>query len=240
MWRYTDQDYENVGTGMDLEAQINHKVQFVLEYIPRDQQIVFIGHSIGAYIILKMLSVREIASQVFHTILIHPTIERMAMTPKGLYMQPICNYLRLPAAILAWTLSLLPTYIKKLMIAIIYGKALEKSIVDAIDKFVNYSTLRNAMYMAKREMDDLLDLEDSLADIIRSHESTLTFYYSPSDDWVPLDYYDDIKMKFPQSDIRLCNLGMSHAFVLHSSVAMADVIYSILIENDLEVEYSLD
>lgn len=38
-----------------LEGQIQHKLCFIDEQLPTDVEIVLIGHSIGAYIVLEMM-----------------------------------------------------------------------------------------------------------------------------------------------------------------------------------------
>lgn len=38
-----------------LNGQIEHKLAFLREHVPRATQLVLIGHSIGCYIILEMI-----------------------------------------------------------------------------------------------------------------------------------------------------------------------------------------
>lgn len=38
-----------------LNGQIEHKLGFLLEHVPRDTHLILIGHSIGCYIILEMM-----------------------------------------------------------------------------------------------------------------------------------------------------------------------------------------
>lgn len=38
-----------------VEGQIQHKVQFINEFIPEDVEIVLIGHSVGAHVILEIM-----------------------------------------------------------------------------------------------------------------------------------------------------------------------------------------
>ena len=39
-----------------LEGQIQHKVCFINEHIPDDTEIVLIGHSVGAYVVLEIMN----------------------------------------------------------------------------------------------------------------------------------------------------------------------------------------
>lgn len=52
----------------------------------------------------------------------------------------------------------------------------------------------------------------------------LTFYYGKTDRWCPVKYYEDMKKDFPGADIRLCEKGISHAFVLGSSQEVAAIV----------------
>lgn len=54
----------------------------------------------------------------------------------------------------------------------------------------------------------------------------LMFYYGQTDKWCPIEFYDDMKKKFPEGDILLDNKGMNHAFCLRSSCEMAEVIWN--------------
>uniref|UniRef100_A0ACB8GE88 Uncharacterized protein n=1 Tax=Sphaerodactylus townsendi TaxID=933632 RepID=A0ACB8GE88_9SAUR len=52
----------------------------------------------------------------------------------------------------------------------------------------------------------------------------LTFYYGAADQWCPVQYYEEMKMEFPDGDIRLCEKGIRHAFVLEASEEVAAMI----------------
>ena len=84
------------------------------------------------------------------------------------------------------------------------------------------------MYMAASEMDHMKELNDEIAKVIQSQNNNITFYYGPKDKWAPLSYYEDMKKRFPDGDIRLCPKNYCHDFVLDSSVGMGDVAFDIL------------
>ncbi|GJQ71945.1 hypothetical protein Trydic_g3054 [Trypoxylus dichotomus] len=58
-----------------LQGQIKHKIEFLEEYLPKNARITFIGHSVGSYIIVKLLAVSSIQSRVDRSFLLFPTIE---------------------------------------------------------------------------------------------------------------------------------------------------------------------
>lgn len=51
----------------------------------------------------------------------------------------------------------------------------------------------------------------------------IVFYYGATDHWCPVQYYHDIRKDFPEGDIRLCERGIRHAFVLDSGEEMANM-----------------
>ncbi|KAL8172935.1 UNVERIFIED_CONTAM: hypothetical protein K2H54_033952 [Gekko kuhli] len=52
----------------------------------------------------------------------------------------------------------------------------------------------------------------------------LTFYYGATDLWCPVRYYEEMKAEFPDGDIRLCEKGIRHAFVLEASKEVAAMV----------------
>ncbi|KPP76225.1 hypothetical protein Z043_104450, partial [Scleropages formosus] len=114
-------DVAPVQTGdvFGLQGQIEHKLAFLREHVPRDTRLVLIGHSIGCYIILDMmkreprLQVRVSSwEQVLKSVLLFPTIERMAATPQGRLMTPVLCRLRYATYLPVFLLSLLPLGLK--------------------------------------------------------------------------------------------------------------------------------
>ena len=60
--------------------------------------------------------------------------------------------------------------------------------------------------------------------VVAQHLKKLIFYYGASDPWAPVSYYEDMKTKFPDGEIYLCQRNFQHAFVLESSVDVARMI----------------
>uniref|UniRef100_A0A663MND7 Lipid droplet-associated hydrolase n=1 Tax=Athene cunicularia TaxID=194338 RepID=A0A663MND7_ATHCN len=82
---------------------------------------------------------------------------------------------------------------------------------------VSFSTA-NILYMASQEMMKVVERDSTT---IKQNLKKLIFYYGTGDSWCPQHYYDEIKMDFPDGDIRLCEKGLRHAFVLDASKEMA-------------------
>lgn len=67
----------------DLEGQIEHKVEFIRRYVPSDVKVHLIGHSVGCYIILKMLKNKRITHNVHMSYLLFPAIKHIGASPNG-------------------------------------------------------------------------------------------------------------------------------------------------------------
>ena len=90
-----------------LEGQINHKIQFIKNYVPKGTQLYFIGHSIGSKIVLSLVNKFESDNKTVGYLLF-PTCERMAQTPNGRKLWPILGPLRKVVVLGAALLQQLP------------------------------------------------------------------------------------------------------------------------------------
>lgn len=75
-------------TTCTLDGQIKHKLTFINKFVPKDVKLIFIGHSIGCYMILKLLDELD-SHHVLRCFMLFPTIERMAESPKGEIATPM-------------------------------------------------------------------------------------------------------------------------------------------------------
>ncbi|XP_061478673.1 lipid droplet-associated hydrolase [Rhineura floridana] len=204
-----------------LEGQIKHKLNFLRKNVPKDVKLVLVGHSIGCYIALEMMK-HEPELEILRSMLLFPTIERMAQSPQGKFMTPLLCQLRYILYMPIFLMTLLPERVKSslLRFALQGPKYDESSIATSID-LINMDCVANIMYLASQEMRKVLERDSTT---IRQHLKKLTFYYGVTDMWCPMQYYEEMKMEFPDGDIRLCEKGIRHAFVLDASKEVAEMI----------------
>ncbi|XP_049319409.1 lipid droplet-associated hydrolase [Astyanax mexicanus] len=204
-----------------LNGQIQHKLAFLSEHVPRDTHLVLIGHSIGCYIILETMR-RDPKLKVLKSVLLFPTIERMAVTPQGKVMTPLLCNLRYTAYLPVFLLSLLPERLKTSLVHLVLKsvKHLDTLIVPPTASLINVDCVGNAMYMGSQEMRLVLERDNST---IRHNLHKLVFYYGATDHWCPVQYYYDLRRDFPDGDIRLCERGHRHAFVLDAGQEMGEM-----------------
>ncbi|XP_063771384.1 lipid droplet-associated hydrolase [Pseudophryne corroboree] len=205
-----------------LNGQIEHKLSFLRENVPTEMKLVLIGHSIGCYIILEMLK-RSADLKVLRSILLFPTIERMAQSPQGKVMTPLLCSLRYIVYMPCYLLSFLPEVMKTSLVkfALRGIKSVDEACVTASLNLFRMECAVNAMYMGSQEMVNVMERD---SETIKQNLSKLIFYYGATDAWCPVQYYEDIRRDFPKANIWLCEKGIRHAFVLDSSKEVAAMI----------------
>ncbi|XP_056152122.1 lipid droplet-associated hydrolase isoform X2 [Lampris incognitus] len=205
-----------------LNGQIEHKLVFLRKHVPRAVRLVLVGHSIGCYVILEMMK-RDPELKVMKAVMLFPTIERMAQSPQGKVMTPVLCHMRYVAYLPLFFLSLLPEGLKTTLVKLVFRsiRYLDNTVVQPTVGLLSGDCAANAMYMAGQEMKTVLERDDKT---IRQNLEKLVFYYGASDHWCPTQYHDDIKQDFPGADIRLCENGFRHAFVLDAGREVASMV----------------
>ena len=143
------------GSPFNLTEQIGHKIAFLENYFPPSCTFILIGHSIGAYMILKLFEhFGKGQNRITKGILLFPTIERMSVSPSGQLATPVSNYFSWPLVAAAWSLSWLPLGLKKLLINIWFSRRnVHEGCKDAVVQLVSASSIRNMLYLAADEME---------------------------------------------------------------------------------------
>ncbi|XP_044145547.1 lipid droplet-associated hydrolase isoform X2 [Bufo gargarizans] len=218
----TDEHDHQIDDVFGLNGQVEHKHFFLKQNVPADVKLVLIGHSIGCYIILEMMK-RSPELKVLKSILLFPTIERMAQSPQGKIMTPLLCSLRYVVYMPLYLLSFLPDVMKIFLVKLALRgiKSVdEASVVASLDLF-RMECAANGMYMGSQEMLKVVERDNAT---IKQHLNQLIFYYGATDNWCPVQYYEDIKKDFPKGNIWLCDKGYRHAFVLDSSKEVASLV----------------
>lgn len=217
-----DASWPAEGDVFGLNGQIEHKLSFFRRHIPPHTRLVLLGHSIGCYIILEMMK-RRPELNVVKAILLFPTIERMAQTPQGKVMTPVLCQLRYLAYLPLFLLSLLPQRLKAGLVRLALGRlpCLDPAVLQPTVELLAGDCAANAMYMGGEEMRKVLGRDNVT---IRENLDKLIFYYGATDHWCPLQFYQDMKQDFPHADLRLCERGFRHAFVLDAASQVAHMV----------------
>ncbi|XP_010163655.1 lipid droplet-associated hydrolase [Antrostomus carolinensis] len=218
----SDTDIKELEDVFGLNGQVEHKLNFLKKNVSKDIKLVLIAHSIGCYITLEMMK-RASELQVLRSVLLFPTIERMAQSPQGKLMTPLLCKLRYVLYMPVYLLSFLPEGVKASLVrfALRGMKSCDESSITTSVNLFSVDCIANILYMASQEMMKVVERDSTT---IKQNLKKLIFYYGTGDSWCPQHYYDEIKMDFPDGDIRLCEKGLRHAFVLDASKEMAAMI----------------
>lgn len=196
-----------------MEGQITHKVDFIKDNIPADVKLILIGHSIGCYMILNLLP-RIPQFHIMRCFMLFPTIERMAETPHGRILTPALNYFRWVFTGFVKALSYLgPKLHRQVVKFYFWDRSIPECAVQASMNLFNPACVNHALFLAKMEMVVVRELQEEL---LRKYIDKMSFYYGSVDHWCPKEYCYAMQAKFPEADIRLCQMDFSHAFVLES------------------------
>ncbi|CAF1236231.1 unnamed protein product [Adineta ricciae] len=211
-----------------LNEQIEHKLQSIDQLLPRTRQhrLILIGHSIGAYMVLRML--KKLEHRLDRAFLLFPTLERMRESDAGkrfVRFYPVMLYL-LP--LLCWIFSFIFPFdwLKRKLLSYHFADSPEADrsiLVDTVlYDLLNPVSMKNILQMANEEMSVVRKRDD---EIIKEFLPKLTFYYGSNDHWVPDDVPKEMKELYPQGDIIKCSNQYLHAFVLKHSKELAKIVF---------------
>ena len=215
---------------LTLDGQIQHKLAYISDHIPAGKRLIIIGHSIGCYMMLKMLSKDTDNSlvqfcshcSVQKCYLLFPTIERMAQSPNGQFFTPLLKYFRWIIPLVTIPLLFLSCRVKRFLVERFFGVGqVSECAIEATVKLLSPAAYGNSVYLAHIEMQSVCKLDTETAN--RNIER-LCFYYGTNDAWCPTEYYHSMKMLFPSGEIHLCQHDIQHAFVLKHSELMASIV----------------
>lgn len=98
----------------------------------------------------------------------------------------------------------------------------KESIMEAAQSMLNYRTVDNVLEIGRQ----LVTIRELDNDCIRANLDKLVFFYGLGDPWVPQNYYEAMKERFPDGDIKLSrDKDIRHAFVLDTSEKVAKMVW---------------
>uniref|UniRef100_A0A915I9V2 Lipid droplet-associated hydrolase n=1 Tax=Romanomermis culicivorax TaxID=13658 RepID=A0A915I9V2_ROMCU len=226
-WQYDSASY-------NLSEQIEHKLEFISAYIPKECKLFLAGHSIGAYMVLKKLAilVGKLGYDVRHCFLLFPVFERMQQTPNGLRLSKIFDYkLHYLLIFATYVLSFLPSWLRNRLIRWRLGdkilvdngrqKSTPHSVLRAAGNLCDYRIAKNVLHLAR---DELKYVQTVDLDIFRQFASKITLFYGRKDGWCPPNFHQEaVRLKLCDK-IVLYDEDIEHAFVIHDSLTVARLI----------------
>jgi len=208
----------------NLEATIQQKIEFVKSNISMDQEVILIGHSIGAKMVIEVMNAK--IANVKIGCLLFPTVENMITSPAGKRLKHTVKYFpTLFLMSIVWLLSCLPdVFLSKMVRFWLQLKStpyLTDPCLKATLDLLNPRVIQNILFLANTELQTVLDPDYNLIDELKNQ---LWFYYGANDHWVPLKYHENLIKNVPNVNAEICSNNIPHAFVLSASHTMAEIV----------------
>ncbi|XP_058035519.1 lipid droplet-associated hydrolase isoform X1 [Ahaetulla prasina] len=145
-----------------LQGQAEHKLKFLRKFVPKDVKLILIGHSIGSYLALKIMK-HSPEVEILRSILLFPTIERMAQSPQGKLLTPLLCHLRYILYIPIYLFTLLPERVKSFLVpfALNWQKLNDETVVTTLVDMLNMDCIANIMYLGSQEMRSVQERDSS-------------------------------------------------------------------------------
>lgn len=199
-----------------IELQVLNKLVILKRLIKIETcQVIFVGHSIGGYVILKLLQDRLVSAAHLGTVLIHPALENLALTTKGSSLNRLFHYkLDLLVELAAYLLQYLP-HQAKMALARWYcpAKFLKSSsqiAIDSVTQLIKRRALSALIQMARSELAVVKNINaDSM---IKPHVPKLKLIYAIKDHWVNTNNRRMLTQLYPKLHVE--EHDRMHAFVM--------------------------
>lgn len=188
------------------------------KYVPDDAKVYLIGHSIGSYMALELLNHPSIKSKLIKSYLLFPTIERMATTKNGRFLNTFVRPLVWLVLFCTWIYTILPHFLASslLHVYMIISNVPCQAQAGNIRELLKPQVLRRVFFLAFEEMDQVLERNNA---VLLDNVDKVKLFYGRRDGWAPKEFYDKIKQELPKVDAELTEIG--HTFVFHHSEDVA-------------------
>lgn len=207
----------------DVELQVLNKLIILRRLIRLDSsryRVVFIGHSIGCYIILRLLQDKMVASAHSGSILIHPALENLASTRKGARISKYFDFkLDLAMRFAAYICELiLPNSIRssltKRLCSPEFIQSSSEIVIESLAQLGCSNAVKALVEMAKSEFKQVLDMDHKT--LIEPHVDKLRLIYAIDDQWVNVESREELMNHYPNLHIEVH--PTLHAFMMEPEV----------------------
>lgn len=203
-----------------VELQVLNKLiilKRLIRSLDSPAKVTFVGHSIGCYVILRLLQDKQLASMHANSILIHPALENLALTEKGRFFDRVFQTrLDLPTKLIAFLLdTLLPRSLKMTLTRYQCSREFVENssdeVLESMMQLVCSRHLSALVGMAKSELAYVKQLD--CEQLIKHHVPKLKLLYAMEDHWVNESHRRALKRLY-RDEIHIEERDTLHAFVM--------------------------
>lgn len=130
--------------------------------------------------------------------------------------------------LLAWIFSYFPVALQIILIRIFGGFfGVRNNSIKPVRQLLDPNALKRICQLAEDEMLRVRELDH---EIIEKYTKKLWFYYGATDGWTPINYFNELKAKYPEINAEVCKRGFPHAFVLSHEKEVGNMVGDIINE----------
>ncbi|KAI3822703.1 hypothetical protein L1987_10299 [Smallanthus sonchifolius] len=208
---HSEKDWEQ-GKVFTLKEQIDHKINFIHQELQAlEVPLILVGHSIGSYMSLEIF--KRIPEKVAYFIALYPFLAVNAKSQQQSIINKISRS-RLQSNLISATVALLgflPISASRFIAKNSLGKSWSTTAINALcTSILKYHTMRNVLYLAMTEFEELVKSPDW--EFMRRKRHRIAFLYGDDDHWAPLYMHDEVVKQVPDAVVEVEREGHTHSF----------------------------
>lgn len=168
---------------------------------------------------MELLKHPEISKKIISVSLLYPTLEFIADTPNGFWLNKVLRRITPIIYIFLYIFSYLPRVIRSCLItAFFFLNGIPSEHLNTVLKYLRPTVIEKVLHLAFNEMDLVrnLDFEN-----INDNKNKINIIYTEKDGWAPGYRFKALQDSIP--DLRIEEVPYPHAFVLNNAIEVATI-----------------
>ena len=212
-------------------SQVRHKVAALVwlqERLPA-AGIILGGHSVGAYMCMRVMDALSAPAAVLQVHNWFPTVIDLGATPNAGRLAPLFTRAgRRGAMAVAWVVRTLLPFPAQRWLVRLYMPGAPAWVPDVVRSLLHEDVANAALTMGAQEMVEIAAQVLSLNTDVWEHRVRWLFAHGDDDGWVPALVRDRLGARFDKSVSSVCapHARVPHAFCVSHSTQVADVAWA--------------
>jgi len=129
-------------------------------------------------------------------------------------------------SIIYWT----PLWFKKRLMRLSSELAEEAHYLTAETNLIDYYVVMNILHMAHTETLEIREIDEEIRSVVGENMSKMVFLYGPNDKYAPKQYWEELRVMFPEVNAHLADEEIPHAFVTTHPEPVATKVHPWIVE----------
>nr|CAI5866853.1 unnamed protein product [Callosobruchus analis] len=197
-----------------LKGQIQHKIDFFKNYVPKRARVHLIGHSIGCYLIIRILDHPAVKSKVIDVNLLFPTIEHFTLSTNGQFLTYYVPKITWIIISITWIFTWLPRLIQNFFLCIffIFSGISASQHLENVRECLVPEKLRKVYFLASECLENV---KERNVKVLRENADKISICYGVHDGFTDNVDYRKVSESLP--GLRVHVWSYDHVFVLKQS-----------------------